>query len=57
MKNVLDKSFRENQNTHFMSDNFFPENRAVYVKMSKNVVEPEGPHVTSQYGAYTLHAG
>jgi hypothetical protein len=25
--------------------------------MSKNVVETEGPQMTSQYGAYALHAG
>ena len=25
--------------------------------MSKNMVEPEGPQMTSQYGAYALHAG
>ena len=25
--------------------------------MSKNVVELEGPQMTSQYGAYGLHAG
>ena len=25
--------------------------------MSKNVVETEGPQMTSQYGAYELHAG
>ena len=25
--------------------------------MSKNVVEPEGPQMTSQYGAYALDAG
>jgi hypothetical protein len=25
--------------------------------MSKNVVEPEGPLMTSQYGAYALRAG
>jgi hypothetical protein len=25
--------------------------------MSKNIVEPEGPQMTSQYGAYALHAG
>jgi hypothetical protein len=34
--------------------NTFSENRAVY-EMSKNVVEPERPHMT-QYGAYALHA-
>jgi hypothetical protein len=33
-----------------------PENRAVYEIMWKNV-EPEGPKMTSQYGAYALHAG
>jgi hypothetical protein len=25
--------------------------------MSKNVLELEGPQITSQYGAYALHAG
>jgi hypothetical protein len=25
--------------------------------MSKNIVETEGPHLTSQYGAYALRAG
>ena len=25
--------------------------------MSKNLVEPDGPQMTSQYGAYELHAG
>jgi hypothetical protein len=35
----------------------FFENHAVYEIMSKNVVEPEGPKITSQYGAYKLRAG
>jgi hypothetical protein len=41
MRNVSNKNYRENQNTHFMSNNFFPppENRAVYEIMSKNIVE------------------
>jgi hypothetical protein len=30
MRNVSDKSFRENQNTHFMNNNLFSENHAVY---------------------------
>jgi hypothetical protein len=30
MKNLSDKSCRENQNTHFVFNNFFFENRAVY---------------------------
>jgi hypothetical protein len=25
--------------------------------MLKNVVEPEGPQMTSQYGTYEFHAG
>ena len=30
MKNVSDKSCRENQNTHFMFNNFVSKNRAFY---------------------------
>ena len=56
-RNVLDKSCRENQNTNFMPNNLFSENRTVYEMMSKNMVKPEGPQMTSQYGAYELHAG
>jgi hypothetical protein len=40
-----------------MFNNFFPESRTVYEIMSKNVVETEGPQMTSQYGAYALRAG
>jgi hypothetical protein len=40
-----------------MFSEFFPENRAVYDIMSKNMVGPEGPQMASQYGAYKLHAG
>jgi hypothetical protein len=55
MRNILDESCREK--THFMFNNVFSENRAVYEIMSKNVVETEGQQMTSQYGAYMLHAG
>ena len=37
MRNVSDKSCRENQNTHFRFDNFFL-NRTVYEKMWENMV-------------------
>jgi hypothetical protein len=57
MRNILDKSCKGNQNKHFMFRNFFFENRAVYEIMSKNMVEPEGPQMTSQYGAYELRGG
>jgi hypothetical protein len=36
---------------------FFFENRAFYELMSENMVEPERPRMTSQYGAYEFHAG
>jgi hypothetical protein len=50
MRNVLDKICRENQNAHFIFNNFFFFflNCAVYEIMSKNVMEPEGPQMTSQ---------
>jgi hypothetical protein len=33
------------------------ENHGGYEIMSKNMLEPEGPQMTSQYDAYDLHAG
>ena len=36
---------------------FFFKNRTVYEIIPKNVVETEGPQMTSQYGAYALRAG
>ena len=56
MRYVLDKTCRENQNTHFMFNNFLLENRTVCEIMSKNLVETERPQMTSQYSAYALHA-
>jgi hypothetical protein len=49
----------EKTETHDLcSITFFSfENRAVYELMSTNMVDPEGSHMTSQYGAYELHAG
>ena len=47
MRNVSDKSCRENQNTHFVFSNlFFFENRAVYEIMWENIVEPDRPQIT-----------
>jgi hypothetical protein len=57
MGNVLDKSCREIEGAHFMFNNFFSENRLAYEIILKNVVKTEGPHMTSQYGAYALHGG
>jgi hypothetical protein len=44
MRNFSDKSCRENQNTHFMFNNFFSENHAVYEIMWKNMAERETDH-------------
>jgi hypothetical protein len=41
MRNVSDKSGRENKNTHFMFINFFSENLAVREIMWKNVDRPQ----------------
>jgi hypothetical protein len=38
MRNVTDKWYRENQNTHFMFSKFFPKNCAVYEILWKNMV-------------------
>ena len=56
MRNALEKSCRENENTFYVQQ-LFSENRTVYEIMSKNTVEIEGPQMTSQYGASALHAG
>jgi hypothetical protein len=57
MGNVSDKRCRENQNTHFMFNNFFTENPAVCEIMLKNMVEPDGAQVTLQYGTCAVRAG
>jgi len=45
MRNVSDKSCRENQNTHVAFSNFL-ENRAVYEKMWENIAERGRPQMT-----------
>jgi hypothetical protein len=50
------QSCKENQNTHFMFNYFFSENRTV-CEMWKNVLESEKPQMTTQYGACALHTG
>jgi hypothetical protein len=56
MRNVLDRNFIENQNT-FYFQYLFLEKRAIYQITSENMVEPEEQQMTSQYGAYEMHAG
>jgi hypothetical protein len=47
MRNVADKSCRENPNTFYVPYIFFFENGTVYEIMRKNIVEPERPQVTT----------
>jgi hypothetical protein len=55
--NVLEKLYRKSK-THFMFSNFFfPEVFSVCEIMWKNVVQPDKPQMTTQYGAYAMHAG
>ena len=44
MRNVADKSCRENQNTHYLVSNIF-RNRAVYELMWKATVELDRPQM------------
>ena len=37
----------EKLETHFMSNNFFPENRAGYEIMWKNIVQPDKPQMAT----------
>ena len=45
MRNVSEKSCRENQNTHFVFNNYFSKNRAEYEIMWKDVVESVRPQM------------
>jgi len=50
VRNVSDKSCRENQNTYVVCSNFFsPENRAVYEIMWKKIVECGRPQMTVEH--------
>ena len=45
MRSVSERSCRDNQNTYFVINNFFFENRAVYEIMWKNTVQPDRPQM------------
>jgi len=47
MRNISDKSCRENQRTHFIFSNFF-ESLVVYEIMWKNTVQPDRSQMTVQ---------
>jgi hypothetical protein len=47
LRNVADKYYITNQNILLCSVFYFFENRAVYEIMWKNIVEPDGPQITT----------
>ena len=53
---MFQTTFLEKIKTLILYSNFFSENRAIYEIMSKNVVDPDKPHMTVQQGACALHA-
>jgi len=46
MRNASDKSSTENQNTHFIFNNFLSKNCATYEIMWKILMQPVKPQVT-----------
>jgi hypothetical protein len=46
MRNVFDKICRENENTHFMFNNFFPIIVLLVRYICKNMVQPDRPQIT-----------
>jgi len=57
MRNISDKRCTQTQNTHFMFNNsFFSENRDVYEKMRKNLIDTQAIDGNT-YGAYAAYAG
>jgi hypothetical protein len=58
MRNVSDKTCREDENTKFVFSNFSSENHGFYAIMWKNMVEdPDRQQMTVYYGACALHDG
>jgi hypothetical protein len=55
---IFSQFFTFNYKTHILcSITFFPENRAIYEIMWKNVVEPDSPQITIYYSACAVHVG
>jgi hypothetical protein len=57
MENVLYEVVEKIKTRILCSVTFFSENCTVYDIFPKNMAKTEKPHMTSQYGAYALHAG
>jgi len=51
MRTVSDKGCTNNQDTHFIFNNYFRKSCAVFETMWKDLVVPERPQLTVGYGA------
>jgi hypothetical protein len=47
VKNVSDENCRDNKSPHFMFNNFFSENRAIYEITWTNLVQSDRPQKTT----------
>jgi len=55
-KEYFRKTFVENLKTNiYLQYFFFPENRAVYEIMWKNMVNPDRQQITKEHGEFTLN--
>jgi len=57
IRNISDKVVAKIKTHILCSIPFFSENCAIYEIMWENMVEPDGPQMTTEYGACTFHAG
>jgi len=56
MGNISDEICRH-RHTHILYSVTLSENRAVYEIIWQNMVQPDRPLMTVEYGAFALHAG
>ena len=56
MRNVSDKSCRENQNTHFVFSNFFSSKKSVVFTRRNGKYREIRAGLRRQHGAFVLHA-
>jgi hypothetical protein len=54
IRNISDKSCRENQNTDFMFGIFFFSKIVPFLDNAENMLEPDRPQMTIQYTANAL---
>ena len=57
MRNIADKSRREDRAYFLNSITFFSEIRTLYKIMLQIMVEPDRTQMTIEHGARTLHVG